>query len=89
MTWPAPKSSNPSRRARKNAWALARQVFGEHLDRRLFLGIAAIAAGSLVPSGSPGEPLWISPTALAVVAACLARAIDNNLTRRVAAGQSV
>jgi drug/metabolite transporter (DMT)-like permease len=63
---------------------LAWFVFCENFDRRVALGMVAIVAGALV-IGWPGEvrfsSLW---PALAVVGACLAWGIDNNLTRKVA-----
>jgi drug/metabolite transporter (DMT)-like permease len=63
---------------------LAWFAFRENFDRRIALGMLAIVAGAIVLSW-PGEPrfgaLW---PALAVLAACLAWAIDNNLTRKVA-----
>ncbi len=62
---------------------LAWFVFGENFDRRIALGMVAIVSGALV-IGWPGEArfstLW---PALAVVGACLAWGIDNNLTRKV------
>lgn len=62
---------------------LAWFAFRENFDRRIALGMAAIAAGAIVLSW-PGEArfagLW--PT-LAILGACLAWAIDNNLTRRI------
>lgn len=62
---------------------LAWFVFRENVDRRIALGMAAIVAGAAV-LGWPGEVrfagLW--PT-LAVLGACLAWGIDNNLTRKV------
>ncbi len=64
---------------------LAWFAFRENFDRRIALGMAAIAAGTIVLSW-PGEArfagLW--PT-LAVLGACLAWAIDNNLTRKISA----
>ena len=66
---------------------LAWFVFKENFDRRIALGMLAIVAGGLVlswPRGSaPGGGGGIFP-ALLIVAACLAWAIDNNLTRKVA-----
>ena len=63
---------------------LAWFVFGEHFDRRIALGMAAISAGALVLSW-PGQAAAGRPTAvLAIAGACLAWAIDNNLTRKVA-----
>lgn len=62
---------------------LAWFVFGENFDRRIALGMAAIAAGAVVLS-LPGElrfgAVW---PALALLGACFAWAIDNNLTRKV------
>ncbi|WP_417070551.1 EamA family transporter [Niveibacterium terrae] len=62
---------------------LAWIVFQENFDRRIALGMLAIAAGSLLLSW-PGElrlaGLW---PALAVLGACFAWGLDNNLTRKV------
>ena len=62
---------------------LAWMVFRENFDRRIATGMAAIALGAVVLSW-PEEPgfsgLW---PALAVLGACLAWGIDNNLTRKV------
>lgn len=62
---------------------LAWFVFKENFDRRIALGMAAIVAGALLLSW-PGEArfadLW---SALAVLGACFAWGIDNNLTRKV------
>jgi len=65
---------------------LAWFVFKEHFERRLVWGMAAITASSLLLSWS-GRPEWSMPWGiLAIIGACLAWAIDNNLTRKVAAG---
>ncbi|MEW6487768.1 MAG: DMT family transporter [Thermodesulfobacteriota bacterium] len=66
--------------------ALAWAVFGEHGDRRLAAGMAAIGAGALVLAWEPGAALPLSWGALAVAGACLAWAADNNLTRKVSGG---
>ena len=62
---------------------LAWFVFKENFDRRIALGMLAILAGAIVLS-VPGEAhitgLW---PALAILGACLAWAIDNNLTRKI------
>ena len=62
---------------------LAWFVFKENFDRRIALGMLAILAGAIVLS-APGEAritgLW--PT-LAILGACFAWAIDNNLTRKI------
>ena len=62
---------------------LAWFVFRENFDRRIALGMGAIAAGAVVLSW-PGEArftgLW---PALAVLGACFAWGVDNNLTRKI------
>lgn len=62
---------------------LAWFAFKENFDRRIALGMAAIVAGAAILSW-PGElhfaGLW---PALAILGACLAWGIDNNLTRKV------
>lgn len=62
---------------------LAWFAFRENFDRRIALGMLAIVAGAAVLSW-PGEArfagFW---PALAVLGACLAWGIDNNLTRKV------
>ena len=62
---------------------LAWFVFRENVDRRIALGMAAIVAGALVLSW-PGEARFGDAwPALAVLGACAAWAVDNNLTRKV------
>jgi drug/metabolite transporter (DMT)-like permease len=65
---------------------LAWWVFRENLDRRIALGMLAIVAGGLCLSWPRGAGMSGGSvgSALLVVAACLAWAIDNNLTRKVA-----
>lgn len=64
--------------------ALAWWVFRENVDRRLALGMLAIVAGAVVLSWPDRHaPASVWPV-LAVLAACLAWAVDNNLTRKVA-----
>lgn len=62
---------------------LAWFAFKENFDRRIIIGMAAIVAGALILS-SVGETrfagIWPS---LAILGACLAWGIDNNLTRKV------
>ena len=62
---------------------LAWFAFKENFDRRIALGMVAIVAGAVVLSW-PGEArigsVW---PALAVLGACLAWGLDNNLTRKV------
>lgn len=63
---------------------LAWFLFKENFDRRIAIGMLAIVAGAVVLSW-PGEArfggMW---PALAVLGACLAWGVDNNLTRKVA-----
>ncbi|MBS0407201.1 MAG: EamA family transporter [Proteobacteria bacterium] len=62
---------------------LAWLAFKENFDRRIALGMAAIALGAVVLSW-PGEARFAGAwPALAVLGACLAWALDNNLTRKV------
>lgn len=57
--------------------------FKESFNRRIAFGMAAIAAGAAVLSW-PGEARFAGAwPALAVLGACLAWGIDNNLTRKV------
>ncbi|CUA94641.1 DMT family transporter [Thiomonas bhubaneswarensis] len=63
---------------------LAWVVFRENADRSIVLGMAAIVAGGLLLAWTPGAGLAFSAGAGLVAAACLAWAIDNNLTRKVA-----
>ena len=65
--------------------ALAWVVFREHFHARIATGMALITAGALLLAW-PGAGLRLGTGALLVVGACLAWAIDNNLTRRVSGG---
>ena len=69
---------------------LAWFVFKENFDARIVIGMLAIVAGAVVlawPEDSAVEfdRLW---PALAVLGACFAWAIDNNLTRKVALAEA-
>lgn len=69
---------------------LAWVIFKENADRRIVLGTAAIVAGGAVlawPSEGLGATDFTGP--LAVAAACLCWAIDNNLTRKVSASDAL
>lgn len=64
-------------------------AFRENVDRRIFMGMAAIVAGGVILSldrSSVGGS-WIG--GLAIAAACLCWAIDNNLTRGLSGGDPV
>lgn len=65
---------------------LAWFVFRENFDARIALGMLAIVAGAIVlawPADNAVKFASLWP-ALAVLGACLAWALDNNLTRKVA-----
>lgn len=62
--------------------AIAWVVFRESVDRRLLVGAAAILAGAVVLSWQ-GETGTIGLGAVAILGACLAWGIDNNLTRKL------
>jgi drug/metabolite transporter (DMT)-like permease len=67
---------------------LAWFAFRENFDRRIALGMALIVAGGALLALEPGALRDGYAGALAIAAACLAWAIDNNLTRRVSAGDA-
>ncbi|MFM8801936.1 MAG: DMT family transporter [Tagaea sp.] len=68
---------------------LAWFVFRENFDRRLALGMLAIVAGALALNWSPMEA-GVDPWGAAAIAlACLAWAIDNNVTRKISLADPV
>lgn len=60
-------------------------VFKEYVDLRLGIGAAAIVLGAIVLSWPGGGDLPLGWGPLLIAGACLAWAIDNNLTRKVSA----
>jgi len=68
---------------------LAWFVFREHFDTRIATGMAAITIGALVLAWQPGRALSLDRHAALVAGACLAWALDNNLTRKVAGADAV
>lgn len=64
-------------------------VFRENADRWLVLGMVAIVAGGLLLAWQPGAALVLAPGAGLIAAACLAWAVDNNLTRKVSASDAM
>jgi len=68
---------------------LAWFVFRENFDRRIALGMVAITLGGLLLSWGGRPEVGVPWGALAITGACLAWGIDNNLTRRVSAGDPV
>jgi drug/metabolite transporter (DMT)-like permease len=65
--------------------AIAWIVFKEYVDLRLGIGAAAIVLGAVVLSWPGGTDLSLGWGPLLIAGACLAWAIDNNLTRKVSA----
>ncbi len=68
---------------------LAWFVFKENFDRRIAWGMAFITVGGLCLSWSGRPDFGVPWGVIAIAGACLAWAIDNNLTRKVAAGDPV
>lgn len=58
-------------------------VFRENVDRRVGLGMAAIVMGAIILSWSGSVAFAGFWPAAAILGACLAWAVDNNLTRKV------
>jgi drug/metabolite transporter (DMT)-like permease len=68
---------------------LAWFVFKENFDLRIACGMALIAAGGICLSWMGRPAVGVPWGSLAIVGACLAWALDNNLTRKVSAGDPV
>jgi drug/metabolite transporter (DMT)-like permease len=68
--------------------ALAWVMFRENVDRRLLAGAAAILAGAAILAWQ-GGPQGLGWGGLAIVGACLAWGLDNNLTRKLSAADPV
>jgi drug/metabolite transporter (DMT)-like permease len=68
---------------------LAWFVFKENFDQRIALGMAAIATGGVLLSWAGRPEVGIPWGPLAIGGACLAWAIDNNLTRNVSSGDPI
>jgi drug/metabolite transporter (DMT)-like permease len=67
---------------------LAWFAFRENFDRRIALGMALIVAGGALLVLRPGALSGDLIGALAIASACLMWAVDNNLTRKVSAGDA-
>lgn len=65
---------------------LAWFVFKENFDRRIAFGMAAIVAGGVLLSWTGRAEVGIPWGPVAIAGACLAWAMDNNLTRNVSSG---
>lgn len=68
--------------------AIAWVAFRENVDRRVFLGMMAIVAGGVVLSWHEVPRAGSATGPLLIAGACLAWAIDNNLTRRISGGDA-
>ena len=68
---------------------LAWFVFRENFDRRVAAGMLLIVVGGVVLSWPGGAETGLPLGAVAIAAACLCWAIDNNLTQRVSGGDPV
>ena len=68
---------------------LAWFVFKENFDARIAWGMALIATGGVCLSWMGRPEAGVPWGALAIVGACVAWAVDNNLTRKVSAGDPV
>ena len=69
--------------------ALAWAVFKESTDHRIVLGMALIVAGGMVLAWPTNDASASGLGPVALAAACLAWAIDNNLTRKVSASDAL
>jgi len=69
--------------------ALAWLAFGEHISGRIAAGMVAICAGGGVLAWQ-GSPTWTDEVGpLLIAGACLAWAIDNNLTQKISGSDPV
>ena len=64
-------------------------VFRENVDRRIFLGMAAIVAGGVVLSWTAAPHADGAAGMLLIAGACLCWALDNNFTRQISGGDAV
>ena len=69
--------------------ALAWFVFKENFDRRIVLGMFVIVLAGVLLSWQQVPEFGVPWGPLAILAACLCWAIDNNLTRRISASDAV
>lgn len=68
---------------------LAWFVFKENFDRRIALGMGVIIVGGTLLSWAGRPKIGVPWGAFAIAGACLAWAIDNNLTRNVSSGDPI
>ncbi len=69
--------------------ALAWVLFREHRHRRVVIGMLAIVAGGVLLSLPEASSVGGEQGTLAIAAACLCWAIDNNLTRKVSSSDAM
>jgi drug/metabolite transporter (DMT)-like permease len=69
--------------------ALAWLAFRENVDKRILVGMTAIVAGGVLLSWEHAPRVAGVGGPLLIAGACLAWALDNNLTRRVSGGDAV
>lgn len=65
---------------------LAWFVFRENVDRRIAFGMMLIVAGGVLLTWRGGADFAVTAGPMMIAAACLAWAVDNNLTRKISAG---
>ncbi len=68
---------------------LAWFVFRENFDARIAIGMGLIAAGGICLTWMGRPETGLPWRTIAIIGACLAWAVDNNLTRKVSAGDPV
>jgi drug/metabolite transporter (DMT)-like permease len=68
---------------------LAWYAFKEHFDYRIFIGMAFIVAAGVLLSWDQQVSIGTSWGVAAIIGACLCWAVDNNLTRKIAASDAV
>lgn len=68
---------------------VAAALFHEAVGARIWLATLVMLAAGFVLAYDPGAPLALSAHSLAIVGACIGWALDNNLTRKVAAADPV
>jgi drug/metabolite transporter (DMT)-like permease len=67
------------------AWCVFREAFAV----RIAVGMVAITSGAVALVVEPSAPLGVDWSSVLVAGACLAWAVDNNLTRRIASADAV
>lgn len=68
---------------------IAAALFHEAVGARVWFAMLVMLAGGFALAYDPGAMLSLSAHSLAIVAACIGWAVDNNLTRKVASADPV